>query len=127
MPSEIEFVPATQKLAEQYFGGVPPYGFRGHVAVMDGKPVGIGGLFVWDGIPIVFTQLKDEMRPHKKACARAVRVMVEFMDSLKMPVYATADKMEVTSEKLLAKLGFVPTGIETEHGELLMRKSQWHS
>lgn len=122
MPSEIEFVTATQKLAEQYFDGRPPYGFRGHMAIMDGEPVGVGGLFMWDGIPIVFTQMKEPMRPHKKACARAVRLMVEFMDTLKMPVYATADKMESTSEKLLAKLGFVPTGVDTEHGELLVRR-----
>lgn len=121
MPSEIQFTHATQKLAEQYFGGVPPYGFRGYIALLDGEPVGVGGLFVWEGVPIVFTQMKDPMRPHKKACAKAVRLMVQFMDGLKMPVYATADKMEATSEKLLSKLGFVPTGIETEHGELLMR------
>lgn len=120
--ADIEFVTATQKLAEEYFGGIPPYGFRGHIALLDGKPVGVGGLFMWEGVPIVFTQMKDEMRPHKKAIAKFVRLMVQFMDSLKMPVYATADKMESTSEKLLAKLGFVPTGIETEHGELLMRK-----
>lgn len=121
--AEIEFVTATQKLAEQYFGGArPPYGFRGYLALLDGEPVGIGGLFVWEGVPIVFTQMKDPMRKFIKARARAVRLMVGMMDSLKMPVYATADKMEPTSEKLLAKLGFVPTGIETEHGELLVRR-----
>jgi hypothetical protein len=122
MPSEIEFVTATQKLAEQYFGGRPPYGFRGYIALLDGEPVGIGGLFMWDGIPVVFTQMKDPMRPFIKARAKAVRLMVGFMDTLKVSVYATADKMEPTSDKLLAKLGFVPTGVDTEHGELLVRR-----
>lgn len=122
MSSEPVIVPATQAYADAYFNGRPPLGFRGYVALLDGEVIGVGGLFREFGVPIVFSQMKPPMRPFRKACARAVRLLVELMDSTNVAVYATADENEVTSAKLLAKLGFVATGVDTEHGELLVRR-----
>lgn len=120
--SRVEFVPATQELAERYFGGTPSYGFRGYAFLLDGDVVGLGGLFWYEGWPIVFSQIKDSMRAKRKDCARAVRLLMNFLDDLGFPVYALQDPDEPTSAGLLAKLGFVRTGIEIEHGELLMRR-----
>ena len=127
MSSEITFAPATQAYAYDYFGGSPPYGFRGYVALRDGAVVGIGGVFMYEGIPVAFSQMKDPMRPFIKAKARAARLLEKYIDDMRIPVYATADPNEPTSGKLLEKLGFQPTGIEIEQGELLMRRPQWRS
>ena len=42
---DVQFIPADQAKAEQYFDGRPPFGFRGYIALLDGKPVGVGGIF----------------------------------------------------------------------------------
>jgi len=119
---EPTFVPITQKLAEAYFEGRPPFGFKGYAAVLEDEVVGVGGVFRWEGLPIAFSQMKDGMRPYKKARAKAARLMDRFISDMGIAVYATVDPNEPTSPGLLAKLGFVPTGEITEHGELLVRR-----
>ena len=122
MPSEITFAPATQAYVNDYFGGAPPYGFRGYVALLDGAVVGIGGVFMYGGVPVAFSQMKDPMRPFIKAKARAARLLEKYIDDMRIPVYATADPNEPTSGKLLEKLGFQPTGVESGYGEMLVRR-----
>ena len=113
---DVQFKPATQQAAEEYFAGKPPFGFRGYVAELDGKPVGVGGIFYWGGLPVVFSQMKDELRAHKRAKAKAARLLQNMARQHGRTVYAVADRKEPTSQKLLAKLGFVPTGQEHPDG-----------
>lgn len=115
---EITFVPATPELAREYYGGPPPFSFKGYVALLDGKPVGIGGVF-FHGHPVAFSEMKDEMRPRTKDKARAVRVLEKLIKTYRSPVFAVA--AEPTSVPLLTKLGFTLTGRQEPAGPVMQR------
>ena len=116
--SAVTFVNATPELVHAYYGGPPPFSFRGYVAVLDGKPIGVGGVF-YHGLPIAFSEMKEEMRPRTKDKARAVRVLESLIDTYKCPVVAVA--AEPTSVGLLTKLGFVLTGRQEVTGPVMQR------
>lgn len=127
MRNEPVFVEATQSLVERYYGARPPISFRGYVAVLDGEPIGVGGVYRTGGLWVAFSEMKDEMRPFVKARARAARLLVNFADRLGVTVHAVEDPNEPTSPGLLKKLGFEKTGMVTDMGELLVRQPKWHS
>jgi hypothetical protein len=124
MSSEVLFRPARQEDARAFYGKDPELSFRGYVAELHGEVVGVGGVY-YDagGIPMAFTEMREELAKRKKDCARACRLMVGYIDSLRVPtVYAVADQNIETAPRLLRRLGFIPTGHETERGELLVRR-----
>jgi len=125
--SEITFRTATAADAMAYYGGPPPYSFKGFVAELDGETVGIGGVGYQNNMPIAFSEFKETMRPHKKAIAKACRMLTKFFDELRVPVYAVACDTEPTAGYLLAKLGFKPIGLYGPAGETLMREPSWPS
>lgn len=121
----IEFREASLADARAYWGRDPEITFRGLVAEDErGDLVGIGGTYWCEGRLILFSEMKPGMRKYRKARARAVRMLLDFAERQSPVCYAVADPNESTSEKLLAKVGFVPTGIQTEAGELLVRRVQ---
>lgn len=115
---KVTFVPATPDLVREYYGGPPPYSFKGYVALLDGKPIGIGGVF-FHGHPVAFSEMKDEMRPRLKDKARAVRVLERLIESYRCPVFAVA--AEPTSIALLTKLGFALTDQRAAAGPVMQR------
>lgn len=115
---KVTFVPATPDLVRGYYGGPPPYSFKGYVALLDGKPIGVGGVF-FHGHPVAFSEMKDEMRPRTKDKARAVRVLERLIAAYRCPVFAVA--AEPTSVLLLTKLGFSLTGQEAATGPVMQR------
>ncbi len=115
---KVTFVPATPELTRAYYGVPPPYSFKGYVALLDGKPIGIGGVF-FHGHPVAFSEMKDEMRPRLKDKARAVRVLERLIESYRCPVFAVA--VEPTSVPLLTKLGFTLTGRQEAAGPVMQR------
>lgn len=117
--SEVTFTEATPELARAYYGGPPPFSFKGYVALLDGKPIGIGGVF-FNGVPVAFSEMKDEMRPRLKDKARAVRVLERLLNKYRVPVTAVA--AEPTSVPLLAKLGFELTGKEESLGPVMVKQ-----
>lgn len=121
MTSDVEFRVATLADAQAFFGTYPPARFRGFVAVMDSTVVGIGGVYYHGGRMVAFSDLKPEIRKHKKVIAKGCRILCKFFEELNMPVYALANENEPTAPYLLAKLGFKPTGQVTPLGEYLVR------
>lgn len=115
---KVTFVAATPELTRAYYGGPPPYSFKGYVALLDGKPIGIGGVF-YHGHPVAFSEMKDEMRPRTKDKARAVRVLERLIKGYKCPVFAVAT--EPTSIPLLTKLGFSLTSRQEPAGPVMQR------
>lgn len=120
--SEVTFTEATSELARAYYDGPPPFSFKGYVALLDGKPVGIGGVFFSGGTPVAFSEMKDEMRPRTRDKARAVRVLERLINTYKCPVVAVA--AEPTSVPLLSKLGFVLTGKEEALGPVMVKQPE---
>ena len=121
MSSDPVIVPASQQLAEDYFGGRPPYSFRGFVSIQDGKATGVTGVFRAYGRMWAFSGMKEPLRPYRKARVQAVKTLVQLLDALPCPVYATADPNEETAPHLLARLGFVKTGEYLDGNEILRR------
>lgn len=115
----VTFHEATAEYAAAYFGGPPPFTFRGYVALLEGEPVGVGGIF-WQGqTPIAFSEMKEAMQPRTKDKARAARKLEGFIKSYKVPIYAIAT--EPTSVPLLSKFGFTLTGQIAPGGPVMRR------
>ena len=110
--------PATKKDALAFYGHAPLFSFKGICAELDGEIIGLCGVYRDSGRQVVFSEIKDAMRPYRKSIARATR---SLMDMIRGPVYAFAAPTEPTSGYLLAKLGFMPTGEIGEHGDILVR------
>ncbi len=121
MPSEPVIACATQSLARAYWGGDPPFSFRGYVALLDGEVVGVGGLYRMCGRLWLFSGFRPELRPYRKTRAKAVRMLLQLADMYTEPVYVTPDREEPTAMPLLTKLGFVPTGEEVDGDHVLVR------
>ena len=115
-----EFRQATAKDAYEFYGEKPPFSFKGVAAVKDGKVVGLGGIYREAHYLIAFTDMKDEMRESKKDIAKGCRIVHNLIIEEPRPVYAIANQDEPTAKALLAKLGFVPSGKETDKGSILI-------
>ncbi len=112
---------ATHADAIAFYKGDPLYSFKGYVVELNGDIAGLAGIYYEDGKPIVFSEMKDTMRPHKKAIAKTCRLIMKMVDDLGRAAYAFACPAEPTSGYLLAKLGFKPTGMVGPHGDILVR------
>jgi len=120
--TRVEFRRATQADALKFYHQPAIRSFRGYVAVLGGKVIGIGGIYYDYGVPIAFSEMTDEMRNRRRDKARAVRLLEDLIDAYGAPVFAVVEPGERTAPYLLAKLGFQPTGQFTERGELLVKR-----
>ena len=116
MPSKATIRPATRADVEAYWQRPVPGTLRAVVAELDGKPVGIGGVYYEGGVRLAFSEYKDELRNDKRTKARGVKMIMEILNSIKGPVYAAVCPDEPTAPSLLARLGFKPA-----HDGLLVR------
>lgn len=116
-PSACTFVEATSDLARAYYGGPPPYSFKGHVALLDDQPVGIGGVYYVDRLPVAFSEEKGVMS--RKDKARAARLLETMIRGYRVPVFAIAT--EPTSVGLLTKFGFEMTPLVASLGPVMKR------
>jgi hypothetical protein len=120
--SRVEFRPATAADAAAFYGQQPSHTLRGYVAVLEGKPVGIGGVFYEGDLIVAFSEMKDEYRKRKKDVARGIRLLIAMFDKLPVSVVAVANRNEPTASALLEKLGFVRSGTACPMGEMLIRE-----
>jgi hypothetical protein len=122
MRSKLTFRPARDEDVVAVCGGKPDRTIYAMAAEKGGATVGVGGVYFDRGHPVVFTDVAPELLADKRGVAVACRMMMAYLDALLMPVYATPDKNLKTSEPLLRKLGFEPTGEFYEGVEILVRK-----
>lgn len=94
---------AARKDIQTLIGRDPPHTCRAWVAVLDGEVVGLAGYYLPGGPPIVFSQITDGLRPHRKFIVRIAR---DFMAMMPSPILAVASRKEPTSERFLKWLGF---------------------
>jgi len=118
--TKCEIRAATAKDAFNFYGKPPSNSFKGVVAVKEGKVIGIGGLFYTKSGLIAFSDMKPEMRQHKKLIVKGCRVIMGMVKNAETPVYAVANDQEPTAKNLLERLGFVNTGVKNELGDTLV-------
>ena len=98
--------PATEGLLTAFYGRPPPRTVRALVAVRDGKPIGVAG--VWRGAErlVMFSDLSPEARADKRLMVRGIRAVLGLVRDTGLPVHAVADKEVEGSERLLERVGF---------------------
>lgn len=101
----IELVQATQKHVEEFYKGRPIRSVRAVVGLLDGKVVGIGGVFLDRDSVVAFCEIKEEARPHKKAILKAGFMVYNIMKKYSV-VLAVADPNEKGARRLLTRFGF---------------------
>lgn len=117
MTDKMEIVPATPALVEAFFGRPPPYTFRGHAALIGDKVVGLGGISFVGGMPIAFTDMKDELRARPMDRARCYRFLKRQFQHHAGRLFAICSEDEPTAPRVLERLGFKPVT-----GRLMMRE-----
>ena len=121
MVSDTTFSRATAADVEAFYSGPPRSSMRGWVAKHGDAVVAIGGVYYEGFRAIAFSEMSEAFRASRKDVARGCRILMQLISGISGPVYAVADPREPTSEALLRKLGWEPTGRNTPLGELLIR------
>jgi hypothetical protein len=99
--------PATAADAAAFYGAERPMkSMRGFVAELNGDVVGVGGFYYERGYLIAFSEMKESLRPYRKAIVRGARRIMAQIIERKLPVFALANCDEPTAPQFLKGLGF---------------------
>lgn len=118
----IEIRQATEKDVRNYFDGVAPIrSMRAFAAILDGRVIGIGGVYFDGKNMVAFSDIKDEMKKYKKDIVRGARIIMDMIASRNIAVFAIcADDRAV---QFVNHLGFDVVG-ETPDGRLMIWNNQ---
>lgn len=120
--SKVIFKPATMELAKQFYGSDQPIkSFKGYVAMIDDRVIGVAGLFYDGNYIVLFSDMKDEFRKYKKSIAKSLIKINEYIRKFDHPIYAVAKTDESLSEKILLKMGFIYQ-CESAGGKVFLRR-----
>ena len=97
--------PATKEDIIAFKGTPYEQSFKGIVAELDGKIIGIAGVLHTEQLQ-AFSTITDEMRKHPKALVLAARKFRDILNSYNIPVYAVASEDEKNSIGYLEYIGF---------------------
>ncbi len=100
----VEFRDATALDYKNYFGKPPANNFRGVVATIDGRIIGIGGI-IYENVPKAFMDYLDEAAGYKKAMVRGAHLVFNRMRETCKMCYAVADD-DNKAEIFLFHFGF---------------------
>ena len=109
MKSKIELSYATQADVEEFYAGQALYSCRAVIARLDGKAVGLGGVYRVGKQMCVFTEIRDEMKPYKKDIIRAARMVLEIINKY-TTVIAHPDPTQPTAESFGKHFNFEKAG-----------------
>lgn len=85
----IEIRQATAKDAEDFYNGKKPMrSLRGFVAVLEGRVIGIAGVYFDGKTMVAFSDMKEEMRKYKKDIVRGTRVVLAMLEERGTAVFA---------------------------------------
>jgi len=97
----------TPDLLEEFYGERPRESMNTVVVMDEGKPVGVAGFSLTNGMMIIFTDMSDEFKQskgYKRTVVIAARKLMARLPD--MPVYAEAKAGVEGSEDLLKHYGF---------------------
>lgn len=120
MTSKIDLQPATPADVEEFYGAPSLYSCRAIIARLDGKPVGLGGVYRVGKNMVVFTEIREEMLPYKKDILRACRMVLEIINKYTM-VVAYADPAHPTADTFGSHFNFYKTGVAVDGREMRVR------
>ena len=120
MTGKVELKFASAEDVEEFYGGPPLFSCRAVIARLDGKPVGLGGVYRCGKTMVVFTEIREEMRPHKKAIIRAARMVLNIINRY-TTVVAYADPDQQTADTFGSHFNFEKTGVTFEGRTVMAR------
>jgi len=118
---KITIEPATKERVVEFCGKMLPCSFKGYVVMLNDKAVGMWGLSYEREKILLFSDLKDELRPYKDYIWKAIAMVKKMVEKTNYPIVAVANKHEKNSEKILASMGFIPNGQSVPDGKIYWR------
>lgn len=118
--NKIELTYASQADVDEYYGGAPLYSCRAVAARLNGKLVGLGGVYRVNSQMVVFTEIREEMKPYKKDIIRASRMVLKILDRY-TTVVSYPDPAIGTADTFGNHFGFYDTGIKNENRAMMAR------
>ena len=100
---------------EALYGEPLAFTIWAETAELDGAVVGIGGIAYIGGRPILFSRMRDELRPYKKFILRCARRAAQMAAETRAAAIANPD--EPLSCRLLERIGLTWKGT-AEEGEV---------
>lgn len=82
---------------------------RAHVALLEGRVVGVGGISYENGQPVLFSDAAPELRARRRDMVRCVRALERQVTDFRGVLVAVVS--EATAPRLLGRLGFKPTDV----------------
>jgi len=95
----------TSRLAEEYWGSMPPLTVRGIAAIQDGRVIGLAGVCLMGTFWMVFSDTDDVFWKDKRAVVRAVRAIRKLIENLTLPVYAMVQEDKEKAEEFIEHVG----------------------
>lgn len=106
---DVVIKPATLDLFEAFYGRPPAWTMRGHVALIEDRVVGIGGISYEGGVPVLFSDAAPELRARRRDMVRCVRFLQRQAEAFRGTLFAVTAVDEPAAPRLLARLGFEET------------------
>jgi len=97
------FRPATMADVEEFYPNFKPT-FQAWVVVIDGKVLGIGGVYYSKETLVAFEKHKPELEEHRFTMARCAKKIIEIIDD--RPCVALVGETHPNSGALLERCGF---------------------
>lgn len=110
----VKIRPANVQDVIAIYGHPPRHSMKAYAAEIDGKTVGVAGLYYAPDSIIAFSNAHPDYRNHKIGAAKMTLKILDLLHRTNVPVMAVADKDIPTSEDFLLRCGF----------EYLMRTSE---
>lgn len=106
MGKRVEIREATAADIAAFYGETPKRSMRAMVAVLDGKPVGLAGVYYHAGQVVAFSEAKPEIQGLRHAIGRGTLAVLAMFRRLNIPVLALAQQDIPGSERFLERCGF---------------------
>jgi len=100
-----DIVPATPELMERFYRGRQKRSARALVALRDGEPVAVVGVYLDRTRWVLFSDRTVDPVAHKRDVVRLMRAAKELLNS-SLPVYACAELTDA-ARRTLVHMGFV--------------------
>jgi hypothetical protein len=106
MDNDVIVRPIKRGDFEAVYGYPPSRTLKGFCAELDGRPIGVAGIYYLPDHVVAFCNVTPDCGRYKAAMASGYRKFKELLDGLAIPVVAIADPSIPSSENLLMRCGF---------------------
>lgn len=104
--ANVQIRPANVKDVQAVYGHPPKRSMKAYAATLDGKTIGVAGLYYFPDHLLAFSNVLPEYRHLKYGIAKGTLKVLEMLSNVTVPVYAVADPQIKGSGDFLLRCGF---------------------